>query len=77
MQKAKADVDLRVKSATERLNMADKLWCSEAEVLALKDENKQLKGRCVKLEKMAKDNEKVLESLRKTVEEDANEKSRS
>ena len=42
MQKAKADADLRVKSATERLNLADKLRRSEAEVLTLKDENKQL-----------------------------------
>jgi len=67
-------VDLRVKSATERLSLVDKLRRAEAEVLALKDENKQLKGRCVKLETTAKDNEKVLESLRKTVEEDANEK---
>ena len=74
MQKAKADVDLRVKSATERLSLADKLRRAEAEVLALKDENKQLKWRCVKLETTAKDKEKVLESLRKTVEEDANEK---
>ena len=65
---------LRVKSATESLSLADKLRRAEAEVLALKDENKQLKGRCVKLETTAKDNEKVLESLRKTVEEDANEK---
>ena len=74
MQKATADADLRVKSATERLSLADKLRRAEAEVLALKDENKQLKWRCVKLETTAKDNEKVLESLRKTVEEDANEK---
>ena len=74
MQKAKADADLRVKSATERLNLADKLRRSEAEVLSLKDENKQLKWRCVKLETTAKDNKKVLESLRKMVEEDANEK---
>ena len=74
MQKAKADADLRVKSATERLSLVDKLWRAEAEVLALKDLNKQLKGRCVKLETMEKHNEKVLESLRKTVEEDANEK---
>jgi len=74
MQKAKADADLQVKSATERLNMADKLQRSEAEVLALKDENKQLKAKCSKLEATASDNEKVLESLRKTVERDANEK---
>ena len=47
---------------------------SEAEVLALKDENKQLKTKCSKLEATASDNEKVLESLRKTVERDANEK---
>ena len=44
MQKTKADADLRVKSATERLSLADKLRRAEAEVLALKDENKQLKG---------------------------------
>ena len=74
MQKAKADADLRVKSATERLNLADKLRRSEAEVLTLKDENKQLKAKCSKLEATASDNEKVLESLRKTVEKDANEK---
>jgi hypothetical protein len=74
MQKAKADADLRVKSATERLNLADKLRRSEAEVRALKDENKQLNTKCSKLEATALDNEKVLESLRKTVERDANEK---
>jgi len=74
MQKTKADADLRVKSATERLNLADKLRRSEAEVLSLKDENKQLKAKCSKLEATASDNEKVLESLRKTVERDANEK---
>ena len=74
MQKTKADADLPVKSATEKLSLADKLWRAEAEVLTLKDENKQLKGRCFKLEVTAKDNEKVLESLRKTVEDDTNEK---
>ena len=74
MQKAKADADLRVKSATERLSLADKLRRAEAEVLALKDENKQMKAKCSKLETTASDNEKVLESLRKTVERDANEK---
>ena len=71
MQKAKADADLQVKSATETLNLADKLCRSEAEVLALKDENKQIKAKCSKLEATASDNEKILESLRKTVERDA------
>ena len=61
-------------SAIERLNLADKLRPSEAEVLALKDENKQVKAKCSKLEATASNNEKVLESLRKTVEKDANEK---
>ena len=74
MQKAKADADLRVTSATERLGLADKLRRAEAEVLALKDENQQLKIKCSKLESTASDNEKVLESLRRTVEGDANEK---
>jgi len=40
----------------------------------LKDENQQLKVRCSRLESAASDNEKVLESLRRTVEGDANEK---
>ena len=40
LQKTKADADLRVKSATERLSLADKLRRAEAEVLTLKDENK-------------------------------------
>ena len=74
MQKAKADADLRVTSATERLGLADKLRRAEAEVLALKDENQQLKVKCSKLESTASDNEKVLESLRRTIEGDANEK---
>ena len=74
MQKAKADADLRVKSATERLSLADKLRRVKAEILALKDENKQMKAKCSKLETTVSDNEKVLESLRKTVESDANEK---
>ena len=74
MQKAKADADLRVASATERLGLADKLRRAEAEVLALKDENQQLKVKCSKLESIASDNEKVLETLRRTVEGDANEK---
>jgi len=56
------------------LSQADKLRRAEAEVLALKDENKQMKAKCSKLEATASDNEKVLESLRKTVERDANEK---
>jgi len=74
MQKAKKDADLRVTSATERLGLADKLRWAEAEVLALKDENQQLKVKYSKLESTASDNEKVLESLRRTVEGDANEK---
>ena len=74
MQKAKADADLRVTSTTERLGLANKLRRAEAEVLALKDENQQLKVKCSKLESTASDNEKVLESLRRTVEGDANEK---
>ena len=48
---------------------------AEAEVLALREENQQLKVKCSKLESTASDNEKVLESLRRTVEVDANEKS--
>ena len=39
MQKAKADADLREKSATERLSLADKLRRAEAEVLALREED--------------------------------------
>jgi len=74
MQKAKADADLRVTSATERLGLADKLRRAEAEVLALKDENQQLKVKCSKLESTTSSNEKVLECLRRTVEGDANEK---
>ena len=50
LQKAKADVDLRVKSATERLGLANKQRRAEAEVLALRDENQQLKVKCSKLE---------------------------
>ena len=74
MQKAMADADLRVKSATEKLSLSEKLRRAEAEVLALRDENTQLKGKCTRLEAAARDNEKVLENLRKTVEDDANEK---
>ena len=74
LQKAKADADLRVKGAAERLGLADKLRRADAEVLALKEENQQLKVKCSKLESTASDNEKVLESLRRTVEGDANEK---
>ena len=66
--------DLRVKSATEILSMADKLRQAEAEVIALKNENEQMKAKCSKLETTASDNEKVLESLRKMVERDVNEK---
>jgi len=40
----------------------------------LKDENQQLKAKCSRLESAASDNEKVLESLQRTVEGDANEK---
>ena len=75
MQKAKADVELREKSATERLSLSGKLRRAEAEVLALSEENQQLKVKCSKLESTASDNEKVLENLRRTVEVDANEKS--
>ena len=74
MQKAKADAELRVKSATEKLSLSEKLRRAEAEVLALRDENTQLKGKCTRLEAAARDNERVLENLRKTVEDDANEK---
>ena len=74
MQKAKADADLRLASAIERLSLADRLRWAEAEILILKDENQQLKARCSRLESSASDNEKVLESLRRTVEGDANEK---
>jgi len=74
MQKAKADADLRVASAAERLGLTDKLRQAEAEILVLKDENQQLKAKCSRLESAASDNEKVLESLRRTVEGDANEK---
>jgi len=74
VKKAKADEDLRVKRANERLSLAEKLKRVEAEVQSLRDENRQLKVKCSKLETTASDNEKVLESLRKTVERDANEK---
>jgi len=74
IQKTKADANLLEKSATERLSLADKLRRAEAEVLALREENQQLKVKCSKLESTASDNEKVLESLRRTVEGDANEK---
>ena len=75
IQKTKADANLLEKSATERLSLADKLRRAEAEVLALREENQQLKVKCSKLESTASDNEKVLESLRRAVEVDANEKS--
>ena len=74
LQMAKADADLWVKSAIERLGLADKPRRAEAEVHALREENQQLKVKCSKLESTASDNEKVLESLRRTVEGDANEK---
>src|SRR6185312_10333730 len=60
MQKAKADADLRVASATERLGLADKLRRDEAEILVLKDENLQLKAKCSRLESAASDKEKIL-----------------
>ena len=63
MQKAKADADLRVASATERLSLADKLRRAEAEILVLKDENQQLKAMCSRLESAASDNEKVLRAF--------------
>ena len=56
------------------MGLADKLRRAEAEILVLKDENQQLKAKCSRLESAASDNEKVLESLRRTVEGDANEK---
>ena len=74
VKKAKADEVLRVKRANERLSLAEKLKRAEAEVQSLRDENRQLHVKCLKLETTASDNEKVLESLRKTVERDANEK---
>ena len=74
MQKTKADADLRVKSATEKLSLSERLRQAEAEALALRDENAQLKEKCTRLEATARDNEKVLENLQKTVEDDANEK---
>ena len=61
-------------SAAERLGLTDKLRQAEADILIRKDENQQLKARCSRLESVASDNEKVLESLRRTVEGDANEK---
>ena len=73
-QKAKADADLGVKQASERLSLADRLKRTEAEVQSLQDENRRVRGKCSKLESTASDNEKVLESLRRTVESDTNEK---
>ena len=75
IQKAKADADLRVKRASKRLSLEERLKQAEAEVQSLRDENKQLNCKCSKLETTALDNEKVLESLRNTVENDTNEKS--
>ena len=72
VKKAKADEDLRVKRANERLSLMGKLKRAEAEVQSLRDENRQLKVKCSKLESTASDNENILESLRKTVERDAN-----
>ena len=74
MQKTKADADLRVKSATEKLSLSERLRRADAKVLALRDENSQLKGKCTRLEATARDNEKVLKNLQKMVENDANEK---
>ena len=73
-RKAKADEDLWVKGAIKRLSLVERLKRAEAEVQSLRDQNRQLKGKCSKLETAASDNEKVPESLRKTVEKDANEK---
>ena len=73
-QKAKADADLGVKQASERLSLADRLKRAEAEVQSLQDENRRLRGKCTKLESTASDNEKVLESLQRTMESDTNEK---
>jgi len=73
-QKAKADADLGVKQASERLSLADRLKRVEAEVQSLQDENQRLRGKCSKLESTASGNEKVLESLRRTVESDTNKK---
>ena len=75
MMKAKADEDLRVRRANERLSLAERLKRAKAEVQSLRDENKQLNCKCSKLETTASDKEKVLESLRNTVENDTNEKS--
>ena len=47
---------------------------AEAEVQSLRDENKQLKGKCAKMAAAAADNEKILQNFRKTVEEDTNVK---
>jgi len=44
MKKAKADEDLRVKRANERLSLAERLKRAEAEVQSLRDENQELKG---------------------------------
>ena len=74
MKKAKADDDLRVKRANESLSLAERLKRAKAEVQSLRDENRQLKCKCSKLETTASDNDKVLESLRKTVKNDTNEK---
>ena len=52
-KKAKADEDLRVKRANERLSLAEKLKRAEAEVQSLRDENWQLKVKCSKLETTA------------------------
>ena len=74
MMKAKADEDLRVKRANESLSLAERLKRAKAEVQSLRDENRQLKCKCSKLKATASDNDKVLESLRKTVKNDTNEK---
>ena len=52
-KKAKADEDLRVKRANERLSLAEKLKRAEEEVQSLRDENRQLKVKCSKLETTA------------------------
>ena len=81
MQKAKADADLRTSQPREKLDLAERLKRAEGEIQiltklssSLKEENKLLKDKCSKLETAAADDEKVLDNIRKTVEEDTNEK---
>ena len=81
VQKAKADADLRTSQPREKLDLAERLKRAEGEIQiltklssSLKEENKLLKDKCSKLEAAAADDEKVLDNIRKTVEEDTNEK---